>query len=448
MPFFRSLGMLMLAVITLIANSSQVQGQSFTLDEAVAYGLEHRSELQNATFDTYIAKKQVDEILSAGYPQINGQVTGQWNYQLQSFVFPDFNDPTKQQVLQVGTPLNLSAGATLNQLVFDGTFFIGLQAAQAFVDVAETRRSTTEEQLRYDITSAYYQALIAERQIALLEANIDRLKTLYDETKSMFDEGFVEKLDVERLQVNYNNLLLDLKNAERRVSLSRNLLKFQMGLPVATEIELATDIDALGKSPDLESATSDFSYDQRLDYQLIRQQIGLEGYNTRRYRAGYIPTLYLFGNYSWNYIAGEGAPEDRSQRDYTVGALGLQLNVPIFDGFRKKSQIQQSQLTIKKLENQSRRLESAIDLELDNTQTQLENAWSNLEALEKNAGLAQKVYDVSRIKYKEGVGSSLEVNDASTQLKTAETNYLNGLLQYYVAKIAWDKARGRFVNSD
>jgi outer membrane protein len=450
MPLFRSLAVLMLVAILAMTNATQAQGQSFTLEEAVAHGLEHRTELQNATFDTYIAKKQVDEILSSGFPQLKATASGQWNYRVQQFLLPNAlvtgnPDAKGFTALQAGTPINGSLGVTLDQLVFDGTFFIGLKAAKEFVQISHLQRSMTEEQLRYDITSAYYQALIAEEQIALLEANVDRLKTMYDETNSLYDEGFVEKLDVERLQVNYNNLLLDLSNAQRRADLSRNLLKFQMGLPINTEINLASEVEALEESPEQLLLREEFSYDQRIEYQLVDQQIRLEGYNTRRYRAGYIPNAYLFGNYS--YLFNGDFAEGSEWVGFDVGALGLRINVPIFDGFRKRSLIQQSQLTIKKLENQFEQLKSSIDLELENTQTQLRNAWANLEALKKNAELAQKVYDVSRVKYKEGVGSSLEVNDASTQLKTAETNYLNGLLQYHVSKIAWDKARGKFLTN-
>ncbi|MFK7971274.1 MAG: TolC family protein [Bacteroidia bacterium] len=444
MPDPQSIRMYLLSAFLSLFFVVPMSAQSYTLEEAVAYGLENRNELQNAEFDTYIAEQQVREILSSGYPQLNGQVTAQWNYQIQQFPFP--NPATGEtELLELGTGTSLGIGASLNQLVFDGTFFIGLKAAKAFVDVSKTKRASTAEQLRYNITSAYYQSLIAERQISLLETNLDRLKTLYDETSALYKEGFVEKLDVERLQVNYNNLLLDLKNLERRVQLSKNLLKFQMGLPVNSELELATQIDELGDQPSLEDSEDNFTYSNRLDYSLVRQQIDLEEFNTRRFRAGYLPSLYLFGNYNWNQIGGRNAPENKSFRNFTVGALGLQLNMPIFDGFRKSSQIQQSKLTIQKLDNQKLRLESAIDLELENTRSELLNTYATLGALKKNSELAQKVYDVSRIKYKEGVGSSLEVNDASTQLKTAQTNYLNGLLQYYVAKIGYDKARGRFT---
>jgi outer membrane protein TolC len=450
MPFFRSFAVLLLAVLTTAANSSQAQGQSYTLEEAVAYGLEHRTELQNATFDTYIAEQQVDEILSTGFPQLSGTASGQWNFRVQQFLLPNAlitgnPEATGFQALQAGTPINGSVGVNLDQLLFDGTFFIGLKAAREFVDISEMQRAMTEEQLRYDITSAYYQALISDRQIALLEANVDRLKTMYDETKSLFDEGFVEKLDVERLQVNYNNLLLDLNNAQRLAALSRNLLKFQMGLPVSTDIDLETDVKSLEINMDEELLQDDFSYDNRIEYQLINQQIKLEGYNTRRFRAGYVPSAYLFGNYS--YLFNGDFAENAEWVGFDVGSLGLRINVPLFDGFRKRSLIQQSKLTIKKLENQSLQLESAIDLELENTNVQLRNAKTSLDALKKNSDLARKVYDVSRTKYREGVGSSLEVNDASTQLKTAETNYLNGLLQYYIAKIAWDKARGKFLSN-
>lgn len=448
MSFYRSFRIVTFLAFLALGMAVLAQGQSFTLEEAVEYGLENRNELQNAEFDTYIAEQQVREILASGYPQLNGNASGQWNYRVQQFLLPNAlltgnPDATGFQALAAGTPISGSVGAQLDQLLFDGTFFIGLQAARTFVDVSKTQRASTAEKLKFDITSAYYQALVAEQQISLLQTNIDRLKTLYDETKALFGEGFVEKLDVERLEVNYNNLLLELNKVNRMVALSKNLLKFQMGMPVSMEVNLASTMEDIENTPIEALGGDDFSYDKRLDYNLVNQQIDLEKYNTRRYRAGFMPSAYLFGSY--NYAFNGDFKSEAEWVGFDIGALGIRINVPIFDGFRKSALIQQSKLTIKKLDNTKLRLEQAIDLELSNTQTELTNASNNLEALQKNADLAQKVYNVSTIKYKEGVGSSLEVNDASTQLKTAQTNYLNGLLQYYIAKISFDKARGKFA---
>ncbi|MEM6767056.1 MAG: TolC family protein, partial [Bacteroidota bacterium] len=172
----------------------------------------------------------------------------------------------------------------------------------------------------------------------------------------------------------------------------------------------------------------------------LQTQKELENYNMRRYRVGHMPSLYAFANYSWN--TQWDFQIDSLDVRYTNGAVGLQLNIPIFDGFRKSRLAQQSQLAIKKIDNDLEDFENATRMELTNSHRSYLNAYQSLESLEKNQALAQKVFNIATTKYKEGVGSSLELNDAENTLKEAEAQYISGLFEYYLARLDWQKARG------
>lgn len=415
----------------------------FTLEEAVTYALEQNNQVKASRFDVYIAQKQVKEILASGYPQISGSAQAQYNFNIPQFVLvAEGQDPI---AITAGFPWNTTLGLSVNQLVFDGTFFIGLQASRTFVDLAQISENRTKEQLAYDVSKAYLTALVSRERMAVLDANVSRLEELFSETSALQASGFVEKIDVERLMINLTNLRVEREKVARFVETAHDLLKFQMNYPVNEEIRLTESVTDL-KAPGLESIdAASFAIENRLEYQLLRTQIDLENYNTRRFKAGYLPALYAFGSYQFqNQWDGSTEANKFPGINFPVTLAGLQLNVPIFDGFRKQQQIQTSQLNIKKLELQMSTFENAAQLELRTARRNVENAYASMQTLEENVALAEKVFRISQTKYKEGVGSSLEVNDAETQLKESQANLLNATLEYLLARLDLQKALGQF----
>ena len=456
------------ALSLILGISQPVIGQEaatdYSLEECIQYALKNNKTLQNARFDEYIAAASVKEILSSGYPQINGSgdlqyfaslptsiLPGIFNPQVdpvtgQPIVDPETGQPVPGDPLEVrfGFPWQSTLGIQVNQLIADGTFFIGLKAARTFVELSEVNTSRSQEEVALAVSQAYYQALIAEEQLNLIDANIERLKTLYTETKALNEAGFVEKIDVDRLSISYNNLKLEKAKIERFVDLSKSMLKFQMGMPIEEDISFNETPQDLMETPNMQLVLDDFNPINRIEFSLLATQKKLENYNLRRYKAGYMPSLYGFGATQLNAQRNEFNLFSTDERWFPIVLVGLQLNVPIFDGFRKHNQIQQSKLAIKKLENQEEILKQSISLEIQSAITNLNNSLQTLEASEKNLELAKEVYKVSQIKYKEGVGSSLELNDAETQLKQAESTYLSGMFEYLMAKLELQKAKGEF----
>ncbi len=437
----RLLSLLLLGSMLLGTNGLQAQEvQSFSLDEAVKYALAQSNAIKAAEFDVYIAQKSVNQILAMGYPQLSGSATTTYNLNIAQFVFVPEGAPPQR--ITAGYPFNMTMGATLNQLVFDGTFFVGLAASKTFVNVSRIQENRTREQVVYDVSRAYYSALITRERLAVLDANVRRLDDLYRETSALNESGFVEKIDVERLDINRTNLRIERDKLIRFVEMSKDLLKFQMNLDVNSVIELTEKLDDLTSPETAEIEAADYSIENRLDYQLVQTQIKLEGYNWKRYKVGYLPSLYAYGQYQRQNL---WSPKDDLKFpgiNFPVSSVGLQLNVPIFDGLLKYNQMQQSKLTSQKLQLQLNTLENAVALELRNTRGNVENAFYTLQSLEDNAKLAERVFLVAQTKYKEGVGSSLEVNNAESQLKESQANLLNGKLELLLAKIDLEKALG------
>ncbi|MEL6843087.1 MAG: TolC family protein, partial [Bacteroidota bacterium] len=330
------------------------------------------------------------------------------------------------------------------QLIADGSFFLGLAAAKAYVDLAQRNTERTREQLVYDVTKAYYSALMAEEQLKLLEANLDRLETLYNETKVLNENGFVEKIDVDRLQISYTNLSLEREKIKRFAKLGQDLLKFQMGMPIDTEIALTEEISKMVAEPALDPLGS-FSAQNRAEYSLLSSQLELESYNYRRHKVGYLPSIYAFGSYQYQAQRDEFNLFSTDEKWFPISVVGLQINIPLFDGLAGYQRMQQSEIKMKQIENQRLLFEQSAMLEARKASSDLWNAYNNVQAYQRNLELAQKVYKVSQIKYKEGVGSSLELNDAETTLQEVEANYLSAVFEYLLAQTDLRKALGEFT---
>jgi outer membrane protein TolC len=436
---------LILPVLLWAGGGGLAQGQdsttvAFTLEECIEYALQNNLSLKNARFDEYIAQKMVNEQLSAGLPQIDVSGNIQNNFELPVFVLPGPNGEFQQ--LTFGLPWQASAGISASQLLIDGVFFLGLKASRTYVELSEIQTDRSREQIAYEVSKAYYSVLALQVRLQQIDANLERVRKLYDETRAMYESGFVEKIDMERLEINYTNLELDRVNIVRLITTSKDMLKFQMGMPVDMPIELTEDVSILEETPPSLEEMLSFDISSRTEYEILETRRELQEYNMRRYRAGYFPNLYAFGNYNWNR---QWEFNTENDFQYWVGNAGLQLNVPIFDGTRKRNQVQQVKLEIQKIDNEIENFQNATRMELRNAATNLLNAYNSLQSVERNKELAEAVYRVSEIKYKEGVGSSLEVNDAETQLQESEANYLRGFFDYIVAKLDMQKARGEFA---
>ncbi|MEM6262343.1 MAG: TolC family protein [Bacteroidota bacterium] len=457
------------------AQEAESTSYAFSLKESIEYALENNKNIQNARFDQYIAERQVKEVFASGLPQINGSLQADYYAQLPVSILPGIFNPQQEffevrttndevktitQTLidpatglpvpgpevqaQFGTTWQSTFGFSARQLIFDGTFFLGLKAAQVYVDVAEKQLDATHEETALQVSKAYYSALTAQESLRLLDANLNRVEKLYNDTKSLFEEGFAEKIDMERLQITLTNLQLEKSKAERLAALSIDLLKFQMGMSILDELTLTEEIKDLAEAPVQSLDPLNFDYRNRVEYRLLETQYELENFNMRRFRSGYWPTLYATGAYQWNAQRNEFNFFESGQPWFEIGVIGATLSVPIFDGFRKHNQIQQSKLRLRQIANNKELLQNSIALEMRNTSITLLNSYNNLETYKRNAELAQKVFNVANIKYTEGVGSSLELNDAENQLKESETNYLNAMFDYLSARLEWQKARGEF----
>ncbi len=426
--------------------------QKMSLEQCIEFALQTTAPVVKAQIDTKIAEAQVKEVTAQGYPQIDGNIQMMNNFKLQTSFLPaiffaedPINNPPPADAPPVGVQFGVQysgfMSAQLRQLIFDGSFFLGLKAAKTYQELSVKGLERTKTEVVTSMTKAYYTVLVNQERLGLLQTNYARLDTLLGQTKALYENGFAEKIDVDRIEVAYNNIRTEQRKTERLVELSFQILKYQMGMPIDTPITLAETLSDIEiKEINLNDA---YNYNDRIEFSLLDTQLKLDELNVKRYQVQYYPTVYATANYGMNAGSNEFSGLDQW---FSFGSYGLQVNIPIFDGFRKSTLIQQAKLTMKKTEVDKADLMRTIDLETSQAKISLQNAINDLEVQERNMELAKEIYRVTTIKLNEGVGSTLEVVDAENAYKEAETNYYASVYDALISTVDYKKATGKLYN--
>ncbi len=428
-------------ITSLVANA-----QTYSLKQAVDYAIAHQVQVKNSQIDLQNASAKINEIKAMGLPQVNGSVALTNNLILQRVFIPAkiFNPAAAEGELiaaKFGVDNSGFANVGLSQLVFDGTYLLGLKASTVYKDLAVKSVTQSKQQVAENVTKAYYGILVNEKRQGLLALNLARLDTLLKETRELNKQGFVEKIDVQRLDVQANNLRTELENIERLQALSYSLLKFQMGYPMEEPIRLSESLEKVELATFNTNAAGDFNYANRIEYSILQTQENLAELDLKSIKAGYMPRLVLNANYGYN--AGANAFSDlMSKQWFDNAAITVALQIPIFDGFSKKYKAIQSANNLQKVRQSYSLLKSSIDLQRSQASITMKNALESMKEQKANLDLANEISRVTRVKYQQGVGSNLEVLNAETSIKESQANYFTALYNALIAKVELEKANG------
>lgn len=436
-----------IAMAIIFLTNSTIAQQSYTVNEAIEYAIKNHTNVKNANLDILNASARVNEIKAMGLPQLNGNVNYTNNFQIARVFLPAKTfDPTAAEgdviAAKFGVAHSGNAGVSLSQLIFDGSYTLGLKAADVYKELSAKALVQTKQQIAENVAKAYYGILVNEERIKLLQTNIGRLDSLIRDTKAMNVQGFVEKLDVQRLEVQANNLKTETKNVERLQELGLYLLKFQMGLNIEEPIQLKENLSEISVDLIQPSELNDFKYANRMEYSILQTQERLAVLDLKNQKAGALPRVTLNGNYGFN-TGRPGFADLFTKPWFSNGSLGLGVNIPIFDGFARKYRTVQSENNLQKVKNSYSFLENSIDMQIKQANISLKNSWESLQENQKNMDLAKEIVRVSKIKYKQGVGTNLEILNAEAALKESQTNYFTSLYNALIAKVDLDKAQGK-----
>jgi outer membrane protein len=466
--FFMKTGLLAILMVAFTFGLSSAQtDSSYTLQQCIDYALKSNYNIKSSEFDEYVSKAQIKEFRGAGLPQINGAGNVTYNPDLRR-LFINYNPSTPGLfAFPPGSPAGVyaspnvitvkasaDAGVNASQMLFNGSFFVGLKASKTVSELSHKSVMMNQIQVAENVSKAFYSLVINNERNKLLDANITRVDSLLKQTRTMNQQGFVEKIDVDRVEVTYNNLLVEKSKFNQLVELTKLLLKFQMGYDVNKDITIIGNInDANNLIASAFNSDTTF-YQNRIEYKILETQYSLEKLNLKNKHMQSMPTLTAVGSLGYyrgaNNVSGlfnkgtELPPQINNyyNKFYRYDYVGLNLNVPIFSGFSRYYRAQQSKITLQKIENNMDAFKQSASFQAKQAEINYKNSLQTVESQKRNMNLAAEVTRVTKIKYQQGVGSNLEVVTAETSHKEAQTNYYNALYDLIVSQIDYQKSLG------
>ena len=421
----------------------QAQEQSFTLLQAIDYAKQNSQAVKSQLIKIAQAKQDIRETKSIGLPNVSGKIDYTHFLEIPTSLIPAEifgGTPGTFQAVQFGVSNNLSGSINANWLAFDATYFVGLRAAKTLNVYRQEELSKVNYDAKNDVTRAYLGILSFQQNIKTLSDNIENLQKVLKETKAYYENGFAEELDVERLTLSLGNLTSEKSNLESQVDVLKNTLKMVMGYPMTQTINLNDNFETLideAKSLDI-SQELDFS--KRPEINLLETTKKLNELDLERYKMGYYPNLVLFASHTQSLQTNDLF--EKNNQLFPTTLLGANVNIPIFDGFYKSAKIEKVKLSLEDLAIARQQTENGIYLEYVNAKTNYSNALNRLIEKEKNLKLANKIYDITKLKYKEGIGSSIEVTQAEKELYDTQSHYINAVYQLILEKTNFEKALG------
>ena len=414
----------------------------FSLPQAIDFASKNSVFVKNALLDYQIQVQSNRATTSQALPQITGNL-GLTDYiQIPTTLLPGelIGQPGTEVPVKFGTKWNSTGGVTLQQVLFDGQVFVGLQARQASLDFYRKKQEVTEQSIRANIYKVYYQLLISKWQMDQIDANIANQESLQHSYSEMFKNGFAEQLDVDKATVQLANLQTEKIQTEFNIANGYLGLKVLMGMPVQDSLRLT---DSLTYDMVRDAVLGDnYKYTDRRDFQLLQINRELNEYDIKRYKKEYIPTAKLNANYAQNQYVNQF---DLGQKNswYPTSYVGLAVNIPIFDGFYKDANIKQAKYRLQQTMNNIDSLKIRIDNDVKQSQLRFTAALATLDFQKKNMDLAEKVYYQTRKKFEQGLGSNTEITTAFADDRTAQANYFNALYSAIAARVDYLNAIGK-----
>lgn len=454
-----------LLLVSLIVPSIYGFAQNaYTLQEATDYAIQHSIQRANIDIDLAHDDAKIKEYRAMGLPQLKAEGQYQRFINIPTQMMPDFISPAVYGVLmqegliapkaidmdgtfpvQFGSKNNASASATLSQLVFSGSYIVAIEASKQLKELTKTQITTVERDIRRNVAKAYFTVLVVKENKSILEKNIQLLERSIFETKEYYKNGFVEKLDIDKLQLTLNTILTQLENTEKQLELAQNVLKFQMSMDLNSPILLSDRLEDFDKE---NVAILNDESEYRNEFKTLEVSKKLTQLNLKRYKLDRYPTVAAYLNAGVNRQSNKFDYFNPKSRWYPTTIFGVNISVNLYDSGTRKALTQQTQLDLKKIENAILLTRQGISLEKSKAKTDYENALNTLKSTENNLALAEDIYNKTRIKYKEGVGSSIEVTQAESSVFQLQASYINALYQLIISQIDLRYAYGLFDKNE
>jgi outer membrane protein TolC len=441
------LSRLYLTIVVVIGSvSAYTQNiHSLTADQAIELAKKNNISIKAANTNLAIQEQTNKEVTALALPNVKGNAGATDYFNIPVTLVPGefFQQPPGTYIpVAFQQKFITSGGVTLSQTLFDGSVFVGLKARQSALDYYKKAIDLSVEELSVQVYKTYYQLVVSNTQIQLEDSNIARAAKLLHDTRVMNENGFVEKLDVDKAEVQLTNFQIQRQNTSTTIENGFTLLKFLLGLPASDSILLVSQLsesDLKGGVPmDIE-----YSYKNRFDYQSLEIQKQLNDFDIKRYQAAYYPTLKLNGAFQKNAANNTYDLFTKTGTWFTTSYIGFSLDVPIFEGFAKNARLKKARLTSTLTYDQMENLKLNIGQQVAVAKNNFINAIQTMDAQKINMDRAESVYKQVKKKFESGLATNTDLSSSQSDLITAQSSYVNALYNAVISKVDFLKAIGK-----
>jgi outer membrane protein len=416
--------------------------------EALDYAVEHSTEMRAARIDVGIAGRNQWEITASGLPQIDASANYQYNIRIPTQLVPaEFfgGTPGEFVEIQFGTKQNLTASATVSQMIFDGSYIVGLRAAKIYRELTMQTLERSELEVRNQVSETYFIILLARDNLSIVRQNLSNMEKILAETREILKAGFTDPINVDQLRLSVANMQNRVRNIERQYQISKNLLKFQIGFDIDREIEPSDSLDQLFNLMMVEAEIdpdAEFDYRNHIDFRLMLSRQSMDFMALRRQQSFYLPSLTASFTYQQMAMRDRFNFTDGSQSWFPSSFLAITLNVPIFSSGLRSARVQEARLQFYKSELATEQISESLKLQISQARTRFKNAREQYQSETENLELAEKIFRQTTIMHGEGLATSLELTQASNQLLETRGNYYSAMFELINARNELDRAMG------
>lgn len=428
----------------MLAGAASAQTLSLSLNQAKQMAVDSSFAMRNARYNTAQERKAVKDVLANGLPQINASAELQDFLKIPTSLVPaEFfgGEVGEFAEIKFGTKYNLTGALSATQLIFSGTYLVGLKASKTVVELSTNMELKSEQEVRFNVAEAYHTVLLANENLKILRDNMDNIQKTLDDTQALYDNGLTEQQDVDQIKLNRNQIKINIDNTQRFLEISRKTLNFLIGIDLDRQVILTDSIENLVKlSNDPAYLDREPQIYTHPDYLVARSNMEIKDLTVRGDKAAYYPSLNGFFNYQQSAQRNEFNFLDDGKPWYPTSIIGLKLDIPIWSSFQRKARVQKAEIGLEQSQMQLEQTEESLKLGVDRAKSNYEKALKTWENQKESIELARSINEKTNIKYTEGISSSFELNVSETQLLNEQSKYIQAAMELLTAKQNLDKA--------
>jgi outer membrane protein TolC len=419
---------------------AQALPESLSLEEAVAFGLTHNRSIINADREIQKSKKERWMTIASGLPQISSEVNYQNFLEMPVSLVPaEFfgGNPGEFAELTFGTEQNMIGTFKVEQLIFDGSYLVGLEASKVYLSISQNLFEKSNLETRKIITNLYSNVLLAQYNIVLLEKNIASLKDNLNEIHQLFRNGFDEEESVEQIQLTLAQTNSRLKYAKNLLKVEQDMLKFVIGYPLEAYLKLTDDLeDIFSEELYFETLPSVENIENNIDIRIADNNVKAESLLLKLEKSKALPKVNAFVNRTFTGNSNEFTFTDSDQKWYGSTLLGLNVKIPIFSSLGRNASTQKAKISLDQAKTQLEETQSKVRIEVDAALSDYQLSIDNYYTEKENLRLAERIERKNQNKFYEGMVKSFELRMAQLQLYTAQNNFVAAIQKVINNKIS------------